>query len=214
MTNPPIDRLLAMLTQKPDATASTRRSNDAGWAERMLSAAARAGRALNEWDTRVGRDLAARMPAGTQLQMGELPAYVGGPKAAEQSMKLFHGGRRVLSESDLAAAPMYLSPERSFAESYSTGRHGMKVPQVSEFEVSPDVKLADRSVFGPLLQRLDADQSISEADALGRPSAIKALRDMGYGGAKDAWDFGFRDDFEELPVTVVFDALHALRKPK
>lgn len=124
-----------MLTQKPDATASTRRSNDAGWAERMLSAAARAGRALNEWDTKVGRDMAARMPAGTQLKMGSVPDWIGGPKIA------FHGSPsgalKAISANaternmDNAASTLgaFLSPSRAEAARYAgSGGRVYEVP--------------------------------------------------------------------------------------
>lgn len=134
-----------------------------------------------------------------------------------KSGQLFHGGKSVVTE--LSDSPMYaVRGDREFAEGYSTGRHGAKTPQVTELSIDPSAKLATPAQLDIAIKSAglwdryrSGDEGLSQADMARKPAVRRILEEQGFDGVDDALDFGFKNEFDEVPVTVAFNAKKTFR---
>ena len=173
-------------------------------------------------------------------KMGEVPPLMFGMAAMFASPRktgrkvFYHGGEKKLSK--LSDEIIYsIQGNKPFAESYSIGRHGQKTPKVTALQLKSNARLATPEVFRQAIDDMGLARAVergfavkrpgptggwagserigyvSEADWAGHPEIIDALKKKGYDGVDGLYDYGFRNDFEELPVTVVFNAKKSMR---
>jgi len=152
-----------------------------------------------------------------------LGAVVGGGAKKAGRKVFYHGGNKKLNK--LSDEIIYsIQGNKPFAESYSVGRHGQKTPKVTALQLKSNTNLAAPDDFHRTLDELGlADEYAgrtvrqetvdyaSEADWARDPRIKDALQRQGYDGVDGLYDFGFRSDFEQLPVTVVFNAKKSMR---
>jgi hypothetical protein len=163
-------------------------------------------------------------------KVGEVPfvmlgagALLAGTTKKVGKKVFYHGGSKKLSK--LSDDVIYsIQGNKPFAESYSVGRHGQKTPKVTALQLKSNTKLATPDDFHKTIDDIGlADEYagrtvrqktvdyVSEADWARDPRIRAALKKQGYDGVDGLLDFGFRGDFEQLPVTVIFNAKKSMR---
>lgn len=120
--------------------------------------------------------------------------------------KVFHGSRH--RQLELSRSVMYASRDLKVAVSYAENRYPHKLTYVHRliFDVK---KPATGGDITQAVQDSGVDPStlLSEADALSHKRVTSLLRDRGFDGAVDIWDFAF-DGEGEVNALVVFDAFY------
>jgi hypothetical protein len=118
---------------------------------------------------------------------------------------VFHGGKKILTQADLTNDIMYFSDDREFSEEYSKARHRQVYPKITVVNITI-TNPAPPHLIESLAKKLGINtDSQSVASILEEDGIVDLLAKLGYDGAI-ANDFGFRSDFEEIPVYVVFNA--------
>jgi hypothetical protein len=125
-------------------------------------------------------------------------------EANAHRVRVFHGSpERVLK---LEPGPLYGARDFGFAASYGLDRSndGHAYVHTLDFQFN---NLCNQDTLNDLLEQHGIEPLPSAAGVfIQNPEFMQILTDAGYDGLT-ANDFGFRSDFEELPVWMVVDAI-------
>lgn len=122
-------------------------------------------------------------------------------------VRVYHGSPD--PDMKLLPSPLYGVRDFGFAASYGLGR-GQHAAFVYTLDFRFD-HLADERQLLAVCAKFKVEPSPSVAGVfIGNPEMLGRLTRLGYDGIT-AYDFGFRSDFEELPVWMVFNAATQVR---
>jgi hypothetical protein len=123
------------------------------------------------------------------------------------TVRVFHGSPEASIR--LAAEPLYGVRDFGFAASYATDRgHGTGFVHTFDFHFD---NLCDAASLQTLFDAHGIEPWPSAAGVfINNPEFLPILTEAGYDGLT-AHDFGFRSDFEELPVWMVVNAARQAR---
>jgi predicted DsbA family dithiol-disulfide isomerase len=123
------------------------------------------------------------------------------------SSKIFyHGGKKLLKQSDLKPEIMYFTDDAQQAASYSTERHLSSANNVTKANLSMNKTLKDYDVLLQVAKGLGLDpDKYTTAEIIEQPKVVAELTKMEYDSAIFS-DLGFMSDFEEFEAYIVFNA--------
>lgn len=128
-------------------------------------------------------------------------------EASAVTIRVFHGSPE--QKLHFTAEPLYGVRDFGFAASYGLERTHIGRGKREGFVHTLDfhfTNLCDQDTLYKLFEQHNIEPWPSAAGVfIDNPEFLDILRDAGYDGLT-AWDFGFRTDFEELPVWMVVDA--------
>ena len=182
--------------------------------------------ALSDLGRMAGNNIVRKLsPERTRIQLEKVRRALETLTAWIENDVYYHGSEKMITR--LTDGQIYMvRGDRGFAESYSTGRYGAKKPIVTQLRIKSGVRLATVEDYEQVLANLglNIDDLMntydSQADTVRDPRIREALIERGFDGVDGLLDFGFRENFEEVAVTTVFNAkkslelVHNKKKPK